>query len=231
MIVKIRIVAVILFLFICTFSAAKDISFEFSKETNEDNEVEKAYGYMYVKIMNNKADNCVYIHVTSPVNQIVEYKGSTTTIYYPEEKKAFIYESGGSVGRINAVEPAAKNLNLKNSGLLMIKNDKTADGTREVWVMKNIAASPIKEILVGRTKKGAVSLLEIKDKSGKILSRMKYSDFRMINGTEMPLYIENYITGSSEIMKLSNPDERSPLPDLIRNFAVPKDAEIDRIRY
>jgi hypothetical protein len=225
----------LIFACMCTALLAADVSFDFYKESHEGQEVEKVYGYMYIKAAKVREDNCVYIHVTNPVNQIIEYKKDATTFYYPEEKKAIILLANPARPGINAMDPAAKKLDLKNSGMALVRAQKIQGGTRETWAPKKIIGAPVKEIDVEKTDKGAVSMIEIKDKAGKTVSRMKYGDFADINGIKMPLFIETFSMAGGEAeyenINLSRPDDKTPLPPEIKDFTVPKGAEIEKVKF
>jgi hypothetical protein len=220
--------------FSCPIAFAGDITFHFCKESSDDNEAGMVYGFMYVKAAPDPADNCVYLHVTAPVNQIVEYKGNSTTIYYPDDNKAIIFESDRKAPKINPMDPAAKKLNLGDMGMVLVNTSKTEGGTTEIWAPKNITASPIKNITLMKAGDGTLRMININDKSGKLVSKTQYSDFKKINGIEMPLDIETYSAAggpSFEAVKLSKPDDKSRLPEIIAKFAVPPKTDIETVKF
>jgi hypothetical protein len=213
---------------------AGDISFNFYRESQAGGETEKVYGFMYLKLSPNEADNCIYIRVTAPVNQIIEYKTLKTSIYYPGDKQAIVFESIKSQAKINPMDPAMKKIDLGAAGFLLVKKQKQGDGRKETWVPKDRAAVPIKEIVLGMAGSGAITLIEIRDRAGKIMSRMKYADFVKINGRNIPLTVETYSsTGGGEedqLTKLSKPDDKAVLPAEIQNFKIPAGTETQNVK-
>jgi hypothetical protein len=210
------------------------MSFHFYKETHKNQKVEIVNGFMYLKVSNNASNNSIYLYVTAPVNQIVEYNSSKTTIYYPEEKKAFIFESSRPSSVMGPLDAMLKTPDLGKAGLVLVKNIKTMDGNEQIWMPKDIAVAPIKEITIDTAANGVVDLVEIKDKQGKIMSRIKYSNFKSINNHEVPLFTETYsINGSGssyESMRLTSPNSRAVLPEEIRDFKIPKDANVEKYK-
>ncbi len=209
---------------IYTVSFSADVSCNFFRETRENSKIEKVYGFMYFKISENDKNNSMYLHVTAPVNQIIEYKTNKTTIYYPDEKKAFIFKYEKKSAKINPMDPAFKKIDLSAAGFILAKKERKGKGKREIWVPKEKKKSPIKEIVLGTTGSGAVNFIEIKATDGRIISRMKYGNFMKVGSREIPLYFEAYkSTGSSEnfeTTKLSDPDSKSGLPEELQNFKI-----------
>lgn len=233
---KIRIA--LLLVFFSSFTAvaclAEDMAFDFFRETQDDAGTEKVYGFIYIRLHENDAENAIYIRVTAPVNQIIEYKGQTTVIYYPEEKKAIIFESQQAQPKIDPMGAAFKKPDLSRIGFKLAKINKAGRGIRETWAPVDLMKSPIKEVIMESAGSGSVTLLEIKSRDGKIAARMKYGDFITIKGREVPLFMETYgaVGGAKNYQKtkLSNPDAKSKLPDEILNFKIAPDAEVQMVK-
>ncbi len=229
---KKKIFLLILLLFFLFFLKikAENFSFNFYREVFDGNENETVNGILFLK--DSIDEKGVYFYVTRPVNQILTYNEIETTIYYPEEKKAFIIIENKPV-KLNTMD-VTKKIDLRQLDFILSKIKKEKDSITEKWVPKNIAGFPIKEIEKVTDKKGRIKKLEIKDKKEKIIWQVKYDNYFKIKEKDIPFIVETYSSFDNNFFQerivLSKPVVNPQMPDIIKKFEIPRDAVIKKVK-
>lgn len=214
---------------------AGNISFNFYKESLESGKLEKTGGFLYMKVGSGTLDNVFYLHITYPVNQIIEFTKKETNIYYPDDKKAVILVNKDAISTGNFMDPAAKKMDLKALGFKLMELKKSKSGTKELWVPGNIAGSPIKSIMIEKNAENRLLNMEMRAKNGSIMTRFEYADYTKIGDKKLPLFIKTYSGGEKdsyqEIIRLSAVKEDVKLPPIIQNFAIPGGTDLKKVQF
>ncbi len=199
--------------------------FKFIRESTIGEITEKVEGDLFMKIADEDKDSRIYFHVRTPVDQILAYAGTEMTLYYPAEKKAFVFRGRDVAGNLVQIGTTEK-MNAGDFGFILQKKENIGNQKKEVWINRE-NNSRLRDFVIRRNSDGAISKVECHDRKGNLAVRMAYGNFFQTNRRAIPLSMESYSAGengssSLEKMILEKPKKLDLLPSDLENFKLPE---------
>ncbi len=176
-----------------------------------------------------------YIHVDYPVNQILLNNKDTLIIYYPESNEAFKIVTENPVSEVDASGNFLPILNdemFNKMGLILVKKD-----YEEGYFIKYY--SPVKKTPIKYLKlsfnRNLIYTMEVIDQKDNILRKSYFDCYNLVEDKNIPFYLKTITytkkDSSVKIVKYIDIVKIDNVPDSIKNFEIPKNAEIKVVEW
>ena len=235
------------FLFLITFSLIalfgsaldaaplKTLSLEFTRELTENDKTEHIAGTLHYDV---KAARVV-VEVTEPLKQIMIAKGNILEIYYPEQKQAFRFISGGQIPLPlieTIIQSTQAEYGLTAIGYTLDKHDVIDEVLYTYWAPPEKAGDKLGVVILGIHKDRLISA-EVKNSGGYIVARTLYQNHSEIGVNYIPMKVTSRTYGEkSEVLRVekidySNPQVNVEPPNPILNFTIPESVEVKETKW
>lgn len=213
----------------------KTLSLEFTRELTENDKTEHIAGTLHYDV---KAARVV-VEVTEPLKQIMIAKGNILEIYYPEQKQAFRFISGGQIPLPlieTIIQSTQAEYGLTAIGYTLDKHDVVDQVLYTYWKPPEKAKDKLGRVILGMHNDRLISA-EIKNPAGHIIGRSRYQNHSKIGINYIPMEVTSSTYGEkSEVLQhekivYSNPQANIETPNPILNFTIPESIEVKEIKW
>lgn len=172
-----------------------------------------------------------------PQNQMMIFEGQRLTIYYPDEKRGFLF-----ISRQKQVLTFSQtflglvkdDFGLSDAGFTIEAKTKKEGVLLTYWKPPKDMRKVFGRVVVG-SKNGRPFYMEGMDSRGNLLFRVSYIDFIQKGSNLFPskVVMERYDDDGKtvETVEYYNQEVNPDLPGEIRDFAVPADADIKKVQW
>ncbi|TES92057.1 MAG: hypothetical protein E3J87_06280 [Candidatus Cloacimonadota bacterium] len=210
----------------------KSIQIDFEKHSREKDRQEIIKGTVYFQ-----ASGKIVVFVREPVNQWMIYRKDELIIYYPVEKRGFCFTTRFPPypSFFQAFLGAVKeDYGLTDIGYTLSNHEINADTLTTWWnPPKRLSKQLGNFILVYVSNK--ITYAESRKSDGSISSKSFYDNHITHGVNYFPLKISTvrYAEADSSLENIfyNNPQFNINLPDIVKNFKLPSDAEIKKIKW
>lgn len=179
----------------------------------------------------------VHIEVTSPVSQLISLSGTQMSIYYPKERKAFVFESKNPLTLPFAsafLGSTRESFGLPELGFSASSATQRGDSVISTWIPPSIAKQAVDRVVLTEVS-GDVVLTESYTPKGSLATRAMYKNYVSIKQGRVPLEIYNGWQTSKgwtkEVLLFAGPSTISVLPTHLNNFAIPADIQPRKVQW
>ena len=198
------------------FSAAVFANISISNSVQKDT----ISGIIYVD-----QEDHIYIEVKHPVHQIFTFRGDTLLLYYPVDKKAFLFSEFNPMELpvSKALLGSGKECDLSTYGFRFLKKKSKGDTTLSYW-KKEKGGTVVLKTLKGKL----IEILILHD--GKEAGKTTYSDYKECKGLHLPSRIHSQINTKNGILTedvtFTDVQFLDAFPDSLKHIKIPKDVEV-----
>jgi len=179
----------------------------------------------------------VHIEVTSPVSQLISLTGTRMSIYYPNERKAFIFDSKNPLTLPFAsafLGPTRESFGLPELGFTAANVTRRGDSVISTWNSPAAAKQSVDRVVLTEVK-GDVVLTESFSPKGSLSTRATYKNYVSIRQGRVPLEIYNgWQTPkgwTKEVLLFAGPTTLDVLPQHLNNFVIPPDVQPRAVQW
>lgn len=210
----------------------KSIQIDFEKYFEDKNVKELIRGTVYYQASEN-----LVISVREPVNQWMISEENKLIIYYPEKKQAFQFttQTPASFPFFQAFLGAIKeDYGLTDMGYSLAEHEINGDTLITGWNPPKNASNELGDFTLTYVS-NKITYAELRKADGSIISKSFYKNHFKYGVNYFPLEISTirYADADSSFEKItySNPQFNINLPEIVVNFELPPDTEIEEIRW
>lgn len=182
-------------------------------------------------------DNALYLEVTSPVSQLITQVGKQMSIYYPEERKAFVIESANPLMLPFAsafLGSLRESMGLAELGFTTTSLNRRFDTIISEWSPPLVAKTAVSRVVLFELA-GDVVQSESYDAKGLLSTRAVFKNHSTIKQGRVPMQIYGGWQSSRgwtrENLEFSNPETIQALPDHLNDFKIPSDVVPRRVQW
>lgn len=179
----------------------------------------------------------VHIEVTSPVSQLISLTGTQMSIYYPKERKAFIFESKNPLTLPFAsafLGSTRESFGLPELGFTAANVLQRGDSVISTWNPPSIAKQTVDRVILTEVH-GDIVQTESYTQKGALSTRATFKNFISIKQGRVPLEIYNGWQTSKgwtkEVLLFASPSTISTLPAHLNNFTIPPDITPRKVQW
>lgn len=222
----------LILLFLFSVSEFKPFVAHFSRTTTDSKKIEVVKGNVYFI-----APWRIYYEVNFPISQMISLVKNTTTIYYPEQKKALRITSNNSFSSpmdqlffsIEKQSEMMKTLNLKLDNM-----EKRGDTIFSVLLPINKKKSSIRKMILGSVKQIFV-YSETIGKNDKYIKKVFLANHILIDDISIPTEVVSQQWINSEYKEeqtnYGNVSSCLTVVDSLDKFQIPNGVEIKEIKW
>ena len=208
------------------------IRVELTREVTEEESTEVTKGTIFYQ-----APQIIVLKITEPIYQWMMFDGNSMRIYYPNERKAFYFnsETPFSLPFFQVFLEAAKpGFELTEVGFTLERNQVKEDTLFTYWIPPKQLKNEVENAILALAQDRLV-FVELQDTEGKRLARTTYSQHFQYGEAFFPLEIVKvrYHDNSSTVEKTiySNPQFNIPLSEEALDMKIPADVEVEEIEW
>lgn len=182
-------------------------------------------------------DNSLYLEVTSPVSQRIALTGKQMSIYYPEERKAFVIESANPLLLPFAsafLGSLRESMGLAELGFTTSSLTRRLDTIVSTWSPPRSAKTAVSKVVLYEVG-GVVVLSESYDAKGVLSTRAVFKNHIDIKSGRVPTEIyggwQTSRGWTKENLDFSNPETIRTLPDHLNDFKIPSDVVPRKVQW
>jgi len=174
----------------------------------------------------------VVICVRQPISQWIRLTDHHTTLYYPEEGRAFRFGASSPLTNpfyMLSLGMHGSELDLSRIGLEVKRKEVRGDTLITHWSPPGSAVSPVGGARMSIVR-DRLAELDLLSRDGSFMSGVRFSDYRSTTSGEVPFVLEmvDGPTGSRrEEIRLGWLVENGSVPDSIASFEIPSDVPVE----
>lgn len=171
----------------------------------------------------------VHIEVTTPVSQLITLTGNEMQLYYPKERKAFIFESANPMSLPFAsafLSSTRESFGLPEIGFSVLSVVRSGDSVISSWSPPPAGRQQVEKVVMVEVNGDVVKTESYAPKS-KLSTRTTYKNFVGIQQGRVPLEIyggwQTKKGWTRENLLFADPTTIAVLPAHLNGFAIPPD--------
>lgn len=179
----------------------------------------------------------VHIEITSPVTQHISLTGKDMTIYYPKERKAFVFSSDNPLSLPFAsafIGATRESMGLSDLGFTTSSVSRSSDSIISTWLPPVSARTSLQKVVLAEVN-GVVVRSESFDAKGALSTRAVYKNYVSIMQGQVPLEIyggwQSKKGWTRENLEFSDPRSVAALPPHLNDFTIPSDVIPRRVQW
>lgn len=179
----------------------------------------------------------VHIEVTSPVSQLISLTGTQMSIYYPKERKAFIFESKNPLTLPFAsafLGSTRESFGLPDLGFTAASVTQRGDSVISTWNPPSVTKQAVDRVVLTEVN-GDIVLTESYTSKGSLSTRATFKKYISIKQGRVPLEIYNGWQTSKgwtkEVLLFASPSTIPTLPAHLNNFTIPSDVVPRKVQW
>lgn len=179
----------------------------------------------------------VHIEVTSPVNQLITLTGKEMQLYYPKERKAFVFESANPMSLPFAsafLASTRESFGLPEIGFTVLSVVRAGDSVISSWGPPPAGRQQVEKVVMTEVN-GDVVKTESYAPKNKLSTRTTYKNFVSIQQGRVPLEIyggwQTPKGWTRENLMFSDPTTIAALPAHLNGFTIPPDVTPRRTQW
>ena len=179
----------------------------------------------------------VHIEITSPVNQLITMTGKEMQVYYPKERKAFIFQSDNPLTLPFAsafLGSTKESFGLAEIGFTVESVKRNGDSVVSSWRPPPAGRGQVERIVLTEVKGDVVKTESYAPKS-KLTTRTLYKSYVGISQGRVPLEIyggwQTPKGWTKENLMFSDPSMITSLPAYLDEFKIPSDVVPRRTKW
>jgi hypothetical protein len=181
-------------------------------------------------------DPAILFEVTSPLSQLMWIKRDTTDIYYPDENKFFRILSHDTLPTTSTTVSQMMNFDfehrLHEAGLKIVSVNMIGDTLFFHWEPKKKTLVKFPEIVTGSI---GDNLVVYRGKGKGWSLELKLADYVRLKGRRTPLFMRSKLVKGKltriEELRLADAATDKSLPEHLRDYPIPEDAETKVVEW
>lgn len=183
------------------------------------------------------AEGKIFLEVTSPVSQLITLTGTQMNIYYPIERKAFVFESKNPLLLPFAsvfLSSIKESMGLPELGFTASSVAQKGDTILSAWTPPAAGRSVVGRIELAEHA-GVVVRTESFDPKGKLATQSVFKNYVTIRQGRVPLEVYSGWQTSKgwtrENLEFANPTSIADLPRHLNGFVIPSDVVPRKVQW
>jgi hypothetical protein len=179
----------------------------------------------------------VVVEVTRPLKQIMSIQANRTTIYYPDERRAFVLESERppQLPIISSLLMAARpDLGLPGYGFILVSHGTQGDTLVATYELRGKGRAGPVRFTVGEVNGRAV-FASYASPDSQSWARTKFDRHVDVGGLWFPTEISTVASGmgatSEEVLRVEGLTADQPLPAWVLDFHLPKGIKVEKKKW
>ncbi|MBU3700234.1 MAG: hypothetical protein FGM33_09565 [Candidatus Kapabacteria bacterium] len=179
----------------------------------------------------------VHIEITSPVNQLITMTGKEMQVYYPKERKAFVFQSDNPLTLPFAsafLSSTRESFGLPEIGFTVESVQRSGDSVISSWRPPPAGRGQVEKIVLTEVK-GDIVKTESYAPKAKLSTRTLYKSYVGISQGRVPLEIyggwQTPKGWTKENLSFSGPTTITSLPANLNEFKIPADVVPRRSKW
>lgn len=183
------------------------------------------------------AEGKIYLEVTLPVSQLITLTGTQMNIYYPNERKAFVFESKNPLLLPFAsvfLSSIKESMGLPELGFRASSVTQKSDTILSTWMPPAAGKAVVGRIELAEHS-GAVVRTESYNPKGQLATRSVFKNYVPIRQGRVPLEVYSGWQTSKgwtrENLEFANPTPIEALPKHLNGFVIPSDVVPRKVQW
>jgi hypothetical protein len=179
----------------------------------------------------------VHIEITSPIIQHISLTGKEMTIYYPKERKAFVFSSQNPLSLPFAsafIGATRESMGLSDLGFSTSTISRSSDTIISTWIPPASARTSLQKVVLAELN-GVVVRSESFDAKGALSTRAVYKNYVSIKQGQVPLEIyggwQSKNGWTRENLEFTDPSTVDALPPHVNDFKIPSDVTPRKVQW